>query len=129
MGDTEPRIRMGGLTRLELLELTDALPEGQTEGQLQETLEGGMHGDLATWQIVIQVSTSTLPVLAAWLLRRRKASKVELETESFDGQGWTRCSLRIQTAEQSPPDAAVLRQLTAMTRIPGADPGDSSAQA
>jgi hypothetical protein len=127
MGDVEPKIRMGDLSRLEQLELIDALPTGQAESQLQETLQGGMHGDLGTWQVVIEVSFATLPVLAAWLLRRRKATVVELEIES-DGQGWTRHSLRIETSEQSPPDADVLRQLTAMTRIPGTDPGNPAAR-
>ncbi|MFI0723681.1 hypothetical protein [Streptomyces sp. NPDC021224] len=48
----------------------------------------------------------TLPLLAAWLLKRRKKSVVEIEVEigsSPDGTGWERRSVRIESAEQSAP--------------------------
>jgi hypothetical protein len=121
-----PKLRIDGLTRLEQLELTDALPAGQVEAQLQETLVGGMHGDLGTWQVLIEVTGQSLPLLALWLLKRRKKSVVEFEKESSDARGWERYSIRVEESEESAPEGNVLRQLTDFlqaSRLPG--PGSS----
>jgi hypothetical protein len=111
-----PKIRIGGLTRLEQLELVDALPAELVTAQLENSLSGGEHGDLGTWQVVIDVYVPALPLLAAWLLKRRRKSVVEVEVESTDGNKWERNRVRIETSEQSAPEADVLRQLTGLTR-------------
>ena len=125
MGDVPRRIRMGGLTRLEQRELTDVLPPERVDSAQEDIGLGGLHGDLATWQVVIEAYVPTLPLLAAWLLKRRKKSVVEVEVEirSSDGTGWERRSVRIESSEQSAPEAEVLRQLTALMEPPQAVDG------
>jgi hypothetical protein len=125
VSDTVPKIRISGLTRLEQLELADAMPSGQVVPQLEKTLVGGQHGDLATWQVVIDAYGPALPLLAAWLLKRRKKTVVEIEVES-DGAGWEQRSVRIETSEQSAPEAGVLGQLRELMRaseVPSAGSG------
>ncbi|GHI10311.1 hypothetical protein AQI88_38945 [Streptomyces cellostaticus] len=128
MGDVPRRIRIGGLTRLEQRELADALPAERVDSAQEDIRLGGLHGDLATWQVVIEAYVPTLPLLAAWLLKRRKKSVVEVEIEirSSDGVGWERRSVRIESSEQSAPDAEVLRQLTELTQLRQAVDGATS---
>jgi hypothetical protein len=108
----------------------DALPLGQASAQLQETLDGGMHGDLGTWQVVIQGSSEVLPLLAMWLLKRRKKTVVDLHTMRFDGQQWESHLVHVQTSEESAPEVGVLQQLTnLMTAAANAGPGQPTASA
>ena len=130
MDEAGRKIRIDGLTRLEQLELIDALPPGKASAQLQDTLDGGMHGDLASWQVVIQASIEVFPLLAMWLLKRRKKTVVDLHTMRFDGQQWESHSVHVESSEESAPEASVVRQLTNVwAPATGGGPGQPAASA
>jgi hypothetical protein len=79
-------------------------------------------GDPATIAAVVLVSTTAIAALTAFLLKRRRKSKVDysLSVEYPDGTKIQE-TLRIEASDAAPPDPQVIQQLTRLAKV---DPGD-----
>jgi hypothetical protein len=79
-------------------------------------------GDPATIAAVVVISTSAIAALTAFLLKRRRKSKIDysLSVEYPDGTK-VQETLRLEASDATPPDPQVIQQLTRLAQV---DPGD-----
>ncbi len=98
-------------TRLRAAQVAGRILQEQVDTAQEDIGLGGLHGDLATWQVVVEAYVPTLPLLGVALKRRKKSVvEVEVEIRSSDGTGWEHVGAD-EESEQSAPEEEVLRQL------------------
>lgn len=110
------KIHLPGLNRLDQRELAEALP-GSVEFERQGA-DGGRHGELLTATAIVVVSVEALRVLAGWLLRTRRTSKIKqtIIRERPDGSRETLC-LQVDVNDSEAPDQAVVDALSKLLSV------------
>ncbi|WP_159045988.1 hypothetical protein [Streptomyces sp. WM6372] len=114
MGEAGDQVRLIGLTRLEVYELSEAFPSKDIEAAQEESLSGGQHGDLGTWQAILTLYAATLPVLTAWIVKRRRHAVMEIDVESADGSGWHRQVLKIDLRDSENPQSEAAQIISSL---------------
>jgi hypothetical protein len=72
------RLKIVGLSELDLLDIEEELPEGSVQQQRQETIQNAEHGDLGLTAAVVILSAAAIHGLSVWLAKRtEKESAVE----------------------------------------------------
>ena len=114
-----PRLEVGGLTRLEALELADALKRAGVEGTdiRHAPLARGNAGELATATAVVIVSLAALRVLAVYLAKDRVRRTVDKVVTTTAPDGTIREERTAIALEKSASDEDVVKQLAAATNV------------
>ena len=107
---TPAQIRVPGLQKLDVMEMSDAFPPGAVTFA-DETLPGGKHGELATTAVVV-VSALAVKALATWLMKNRTTNRIRKTVEIVDASGTTRKeTIDVDLSSSAAPDADVLKAL------------------
>ena len=110
-----------GIRRIDLMELTEELPEGAvTPVAAADTGEGTVHGQpVSDLAVIVALSLPTIQALAIWLAKRRIRSTDEQQlTFIRDVNGTITLTVRrdITTNDARPPDQSEIEAIGAQLR-------------
>jgi len=115
--DAAASIRIAGLTPLDELELAKQFPPGSVTFE-EEALSGAKHGEPMTLFLVATVTSATLGVLAAWLMKDTTSDRIKKRVETTDAKGRKRVeTLDINLRTSKSPKTDVLKALAKLCRV------------
>jgi hypothetical protein len=115
MATSASKLRLDGLTRLDLLELKRLAPAGAIEEEQPNSSDE--HGEPLTIGI-ITVSAAALSALSVWLVTPHDKKSFTRSVEIIEADGSVhRESVGYKESSRKSPNAEVLKQLSKLTRI------------
>jgi hypothetical protein len=124
-------IRVPGFTKLDQLELQSELKPGEVKFE-EGRLSDAKHGEPITLIFVAAITSASLGVLAAWLMKDNKSERITHRVEFVDAAGNKRSeTLDVDLKESKAPRADVIGALARLANIdlsalPGAQNEDSA---